>query len=80
MRPANERYEHAVDYHIYHFVRKYSEFEGNVSKNTSKWALRLQTQMQSNMFDAIDPRSVIRFQSASQLTCDILRIYEGVEM
>lgn len=54
-----------------------SEHDGNVAKNIAKWALRLQSEIQSQMFDAFDRIFVIRFLAAHKMAFNTTGILGG---
>lgn len=68
--PVIKRYEYALHYPTYRLVARSSQYAGDDGKIIAKWASRLQAQMRSNLFNAFDPISVIRYLSVFKWTCD----------
>lgn len=55
LRPVNDRFREALDYHNYRLADQSSKYNEDVAKSVAKWAKRLQVQMRSNTFDSFDP-------------------------
>jgi len=80
LRPVNTHFRRALDYRTYLLNDRSTKFNSGVTKQIAKMVRRMDVQMKSQIFDPVDPITILSFLPAFKTACDSNGIHEGAAM
>lgn len=67
MKPLNERFTKAVDYHTYRLLNRSHHYGSEVARRISRLRKRLEVQLKTHTFSGADPIAVLAFLARYRL-------------